>query len=44
MWVWLLTRPPDVTRDKRWRRLKLAGLYAIGALLLMFGMAVLHSR
>jgi len=44
MWVWLLTRHPDPIREKRWRRLKMATACVIGALLAMFGMAVLHGR
>jgi len=44
MWVWMRMRHAERPADNRWRLIKLAGLYAIGAILLAFGIAVLGGH
>jgi len=44
MWVWMRNRHPDRASEKRWQTLKIAGLYAVGALLLVFGIAMLSGH
>ena len=44
MWLWTRTLHDSRFQDKRWQKLKIAGMYLIGALLLAFGIAVLGGH
>jgi hypothetical protein len=44
MWVWMRMRQVDRPVNNRWRILRLAGIYTLGAILLAVGIAVLGGR